>query len=246
MSRRTLPLGALVLAAAAFVSGCTTTVAGRPVPAPAVGSASPGPEAAGDPTGQPVGACTRSGNPAKCVEWKDTKPQTGAELFAVWRQNMTTSAQMLCSALPAAGWEKYLGAGFYRYLESGSTCVLSADDNHFAVWIGLRGNSPLSEYLDIFQRDPKLAPRTTAPTIAGVPAMRLAAKDGGDTDGKGEDSEDLTLAPTGDKDAPGVMQIQLYLRPPRGKPATAPVDRAGLDVRDALVGDVLKSLFPQR
>jgi hypothetical protein len=80
--------------------------------------------------------------------------------------------------------------------------------------------------------------------VAGVPAVRAALKDA--TDGVGEDSEELVLAPTGDATKRGVVQIQLVLRPPRGEPSSHPVDRARLDIRDAVVADFLTALFPNR
>ncbi|CAL9677616.1 hypothetical protein SUDANB95_07942 (plasmid) [Actinosynnema sp. ALI-1.44] len=229
---------ATALGALALMTACSA--GGGPTTAPST-TASTAP-AASD-TGTPS-ACGRSPNPETCTEWQATKPATGQALFDTWAQDQSTSSQMLCTAVPDTSWSKYLGEGFYRFVQDGSTCTVSSGDNQLVVRIGMYGKSPLNEYLATFQRDPKIAASTQSITVAGVPAMRTAIKS--DTDGVGDDREDLTLAPTGDAAKPGVLQVQITLQPPRGKARTTPVDRTRLQFRDELVGDLLKTLFPQR
>jgi hypothetical protein len=77
---------------------------------------------------------------------------------------------------------------------------------------------------DPIQSDPNLGALIRQVQIAGVPAMTTGRS--GDFDGGGRDGEQVTLAPYGDAERPGVLPIHLEQHPPRGRPqpgSTAPV-----------------------
>lgn len=230
MRRRTARAAALATAALAL-TGCTTVINGHPVAEPSTNRAA----SIGQLSAEPDGGCLRSATPATCQEWTDTEPATGQALLEQWARDQTISAQMLCSALPGDTWEKYLGPKNYRYIDDSTSCTASSQDNQLVIRLALYGAAPLADYL-------ATRGSTETITIAGVPARRTTATDA--TDGIGEDSEDLILAPTGDQNAPGVLHVQLVLRPPRGHPSTAPVDRTRLSIRDTVVTDLLAVLFP--
>ncbi|OKI35306.1 hypothetical protein A6A25_24515 [Saccharothrix sp. CB00851] len=231
-------IGVLVLAVAALVSGCTTTVAGHANPTGGTGDSGTSASA----KASAGAACERSAKPETCQEWTSTTPVTGDALLASAGEDPAATAQMVCSALSEQALDTYLKPGHYRFVENGNTCSMWSGDGELAVRIGINPANALSEYLSRFKGDPQLASMVTELTVAGAPAMRASA--GHETDGKGTDTEDLTIAPTGNPDGKGVLQIQLLVRQPRGKADSTPIDRGRLDIRDALIGDVLKTLFP--
>jgi len=248
MNRRTVSAGAL-LTLGLVLTGCTGLGGGKLTgpsqPPPDSGSASTADPTKPGTTEQTESGCARSAKPAECAEWTDTTPESGDKLFAVRQQDPVAAAQMLCSSLPTATWEKYLGKKVYRVVqgESRPACVVSAGDDQLVVGVSLLGGSPLAEYVARYESDATLAPIADGITVAGVPAMRTANK--ADTDGVDVDREDLLLAPTGTATDPGVLHVQLTLRPARGKPQGTPVDRSRLEVRDAITTDLLKALFPK-
>lgn len=241
--RRTIT--ALVLTAGALSAACTTTIGGHANPVE--GSASGGSSASADAsTGrQSVAAvCERTAKPDACTEWKQTTPVTGQQLLTKVRDEPETAAQMVCSALSEQALDTYLGPGHYRFVEGGSSCAMWSADDQLAIRVGINAVYPLSEYLRRFKSDARLAPQVSELTIGGAPVMKAGLPH--EADGKGTDAEDLTVGVAGEATKPGVMQVQVLLRQPRGKPDSTPVDRARLDMRDAVVGDLLKALFPQR
>ncbi|MFT7835729.1 hypothetical protein Q5530_06235 [Saccharothrix sp. BKS2] len=245
--RRTIT--APVLAAGALSVACTTTIAGNPGPADGVSGSTTVQTSAGSTatdgrnsdSGQ--GACGRSSKPEQCTQWTRTTPATGQQLLTTVKNNPATAAQMLCSALTGQQLDTHLGPGHYRYIEAGTGCAMWSADDQLAIRVGVNARYPLSEYLTRFRNDPRLASSVSELTIAGAPAMRTGVPR--ESDGKGADTEDLVVA-VGAPDKPGVMQVQVLLRQPRGKPDSTPVDRTRLDMRDTAVGDLLTTLFPSR
>lgn len=228
-------LGVVVLALVTVVSGCTTSIGGTARPE---GSTATSTHAASGPA-----VCGRSADPDSCTEFHRIEPAQGQALFAAWAADETASTQMLCSARPDKSWQQWLGQGFYRYIDNGAWCELWSADDQVAIKLGLFGAAPLTEYLARFQSEPGIAALTHQVRIAGVPAMTTGlAKD---SDGLGQDGEQITLAPHGDADKPGVLLIHLELRPPRGKPSNSPVDRSRLGFRDDLAAALLGALFPR-
>ncbi|MFC6091634.1 hypothetical protein [Saccharothrix lopnurensis] len=241
---------ALVLAAIALSAACTTRIAGNPSPAGDVtgGGATAQTSAGSTATdgrnpGSGQDACGRSSKPEECTQWTHTTPATGQQLLATVKDNPASAAQMLCSALTEQQLDTHLGPGHYRYVEAGTSCAMWSADGQLAIRVGVNALYPLSEYLTRFRNDPRLASSVSELTIAGAPTMRTGVPR--ESDGKGTDTEDLVVA-IGAPDKPGVMQVQFLLRQPRGKPDSTPVDRTRLDMRDAAVGDLLTTLFPQR
>ncbi|TWP46062.1 hypothetical protein FKR81_37480 [Lentzea tibetensis] len=224
--------------AAMLAAGCTTTISGHP-------NRESGAPASGGQTATGGGDCARSATPQNCVAWQNTTPATGSALFDKAKQDPVTATQMLCSALPAEAWDRYLQPGNYRIVEDGTSCSVWSGDDQVAVKIGLDPGYSLTEYLQLFRSKPDVARDVSELTIAGKRVMRVAATY--DADGKGNDRDELSIAPTTDPAAKGVLQVHLVLRPPRGSSKATPVDRTRIDgIRDAVVGDLLKVLFPQR
>lgn len=242
MSRR---LSAIVLAAvsaAALVSGCTSILPGTAKP-----------ESAPSGKPEPGASCQRSANPEQCVEWVDTKPKQGQELFAQYTQDELIAAYMLCSAVPTEVWDTILGKGHYRFIGQGPTCTISSDDNRktadgkFApiveIELALWAKDPLATDLAILRGKKELAKNVTEFTIAAKPVMRYGEPE--DADGAGRDKEELSIAALGDVNTPGVLRVRQTLRAPRGAAFDAPLDRAPLDSsRDVIVTELLKALFP--
>ncbi|GAB2992287.1 hypothetical protein [Saccharothrix stipae] len=228
----TRTLGTVLLAAIMALSACTTTING---------TARPHTQSTQD-SSQPA-VCSRAPDPDNCAEFQRTEPAKGEHLFTAWAADEAASSQMLCSALPDQTWQQWLSEGFYRYVNDSSWCELWSADNQIAIKLGLFGASPLREYLARFQSDPGISALTRQVQIAGVPAMTtgLAA----DSDGVGRDGEQITLAPHGDADKPGVLLIRLELHPPRGRPSNTPVDRNRIGFRDDLAGALLGALYPR-
>ncbi|GAA1308777.1 hypothetical protein [Saccharothrix xinjiangensis] len=237
----------VALAVGTLLSACTTTVSGNANPAGGMSGSSTGDASAtttpsnGQSSGQAV--CERSSEPDECTEWTDTEPATGQQLLTTVRNNPATAAQMLCSALTQQQLNTYLGPRHYRYVEAGTSCAMWSADDQLAIRVGVNAQYPLSEYLARFRNDERLASQVSELTIAGAPAMRSGLPSA--NDGVGTDTEDLVIA-AGVPEQPGVMQVQVLLRQPRGKSDSTPVDRRRLDMRDAAVADLLDALFPQR
>ncbi|WNV85051.1 hypothetical protein [Umezawaea sp. Da 62-37] len=235
-NRTTLVFGALVVAVAAVLTGCTSVIGGHAVPASAGTSAST--QAPIDV--EPAGGCARSAEPATCVEWTQTAVDTGEKLAATAQTNPEAAAQMACSALSDTQWATYLGQDFYRYVENG-TCTVSSQDNQLLVRTAVVPGKSWSDYFEAASKDPKAIAITTTFTINGKAVLRSAPKN--TVDGLGQDLEDLTTG-AGDEFKPWVLRVQIVLQQPRGKASTTPVDRTRLAFRDALVGDFLTRLFP--
>ncbi|MEU7527302.1 hypothetical protein AB0A74_16320 [Saccharothrix sp. NPDC042600] len=231
MTRTRITAGALTLAAITALTGCTTTVGGTARPGNTQSAAS-------GPT-----VCDRSADPQTCTEWRHTEPATGEALFQTWATDETTSTHMLCSALATQQWDQWLGTGHYRYIADKTWCQLSSADNQIVVKLGLFGASPLSEYATKFRSNPSIAKYVKDLRLAGVPA--IVSNIAIDEDGKGQERDQLILAPHGDANRPGVLLVTLELHPPRGKPNDAPVDRTKLGFREPLVQALLGALFPR-
>lgn len=229
---RSRTLGTVLLAAVMALSACTTTIGG---------TARPHTQPTPDSPQQAV--CSRTPDPDSCAEFQRTEPAKGQQLFQAWAADEAASSQMLCSALPDQTWQQWLGEGFYRYVNDDAWCELWSDDNQVAIKLGLFGAAPLREYLTRFQSDPGIAALTRQVQIAGVPAMTTGLAT--DSDGVGRDGEQITLAPHGDAEKPGVLLIHLELHPPRGKPSNTPVDRNRIGFRDDLAGALLGALYPR-
>jgi len=237
MSNRTkLVFGAVVAAVAAVLAGCTSVIGGHAVPTSAGASAST--QAPVDV--EPAGGCARSAEPATCVEWTQTAVDTGEKLVATAQTDPEAAAQMVCSALSDTQWQTYLGADFYRYVESG-TCTVSSQDNQLLVRAAVVTGKSWSDFFEAAAKDPKVVAISTTFKINGKVVIRSAPKD--TVDGIGQDLEDLTIGAS-DEFTPWVLRVQLVLQQPRGKASTTPVDRTRLASRDALVGDLLTRLFP--
>ncbi|MFJ5984498.1 hypothetical protein [Lentzea sp. NPDC092896] len=233
-----------ISALAALLGGCTSIVSGTPAPQ-------------SDPSGESTttggGACARSTSPDRCVEWKDTKPKSGEELLAQAKQDPLVTAQMLCSAVPTSVWERYLGSGHYRVIDEGQACTISSDDTaktpdgKFApvieVQVYLSPTDTIARDLQILRSRKDTAAMVTELTLAGKPVMRVGAEE--DANGTGREKEELNVAVLGDVAKAGALRIRQSMRPPRGQPTEAKVDRSKLDVmRDPVVTEFLKVLFP--
>ncbi|WP_309111982.1 hypothetical protein [Saccharothrix sp.] len=231
MTRARAVLAALTLAAIAALSSCTTSVGGTAQPE--------SPEST-----QPKPAvCDRSTDPQSCTEWKPTPPAKGDALFQAWATDEASSTHMLCSALPDQQWEQWLGAGHYRYVTDGTWCELWSADNQIALKLGLFGASPLTEYSTKFRSNPSIAKYVKDLRLAGVPA--IVSNIAVDEDGKGQERDQLILAPHGDANRPGVLLVTLELHPPRGKPKDTPTDRTRIGFREPLAQALLGALFPR-
>ena len=242
MSRRLVALALAASAATALVSGCTSVLPGTAKPQ----SSSSEERASG-------ANCQRTDNPDTCVEWIRTKPKQGQELLAQFTQDELVAADMLCSAVPDETWDKLLGPGHYRAIAKGPTCTISSDDNRkntdgkftpvTEIEIALWAKDPLATDLAILRGNKNVAKNVSELTIAGKAVMRYAEAE--DADGVGRDKEELSIAALGDVNTPGVLRVRQTLRPPRGAPYDAPIDRAQLtSMRDQVVTELLKVLFP--
>lgn len=243
MSRRHTT-GFALTALAGLLAGCTSIVPGSPAP-----QAAPSEQA----TTTEGGSCARSESPDRCVQWQDSKPKTGHELLAQAAQDPLAAAQMLCSAVPAAVWDRHLGAGNYRVINDGETCTISSDDTTktsdgkyapvLEVQVFLSASDSIARDLQILRSRKDTAAMVTELSIAGKPVMRVG--DGEDANGTGRDKEELSIAVLGDVGKAGVLRIRYSVRPPRGQPTEAPVDRSKLDaMRDPVTAEFLKVLFP--
>jgi uncharacterized protein YceK len=239
MSRRLI---ALALTATALVSGCTSVLPGTAKP-----------QSSSSEERAPGANCERTDNPDMCVGWIRTKPKQGQELFAQFTQDELVAADMLCSAVPDEAWDKLLGPGHYRAIAQGPTCTISSDDNRknadgkfmpvVEIEIALWAKDPLAADLALLLGDKDLAKNVSQLTIAGKPVMRYAQAE--DADSVGRDKEELSIAALGDTNTPGVLRVRQTLRPPRGAPYDAPIDRAQLaGMRDQVVTELLTVLFP--
>ncbi|MFD9701248.1 hypothetical protein [Lentzea sp. NPDC059081] len=228
----------------ALLAGCTSVVPGSPAPQSS-------PTEQGKPTKD--GSCARSESPDRCVEWQDTKPKTGQELLAQAAQDPLATAQMLCSAVPASVWDRHLGAGNYRVINDGQTCTISSDDTAktsdgkyapvLEVQAFLSASDSIARDLQILRSRKDTAAMVTELSLAGKPVMRVGDRD--DANGTGRDTEQLSIAVLGDVAKPGVLRIRHSMRPPRGQPTEAPIDRSKLDtMRDPVTTEFLKVLFP--
>ncbi|SDP97880.1 hypothetical protein [Lentzea jiangxiensis] len=242
MSRLTVAFAATTLAG--LLAGCTTILPGTPKP-------EPGPS--GEDAPAAGGSCARSTSPEQCVEWRNTQPKTGEQLIAQAKQDALITAQMLCSAVPAQVWDRYLGAGHYRLIDEGRACTISSDDTAKTpdgklaaiteIQIYLSPTESIARDLQILRSRKDTAGMVTELSLAGKPAMRVGRED--DADGKGPEKEELSVAVLGDVTQSGTLRIRQSMRPPRGQPAEAPVDRSTLDaMRDAVIGEFLTVLFP--
>lgn len=230
-ARARAALGALTLAVITALTSCTTSIGGTARPQNT------------QPTASGPAVCDRSADPQSCTEWRHTEPAQGEALLQAWATDEAASTQMLCSALTDEQWEQWLGAGYYRYITDGTWCELWSADNQLAVKLGLFGASPLSEYATKFRSNPSIAKYVKDLRLAGVPAIvsNLAI----DEDGKGEERDQLILAPHGDANRPGVLLLTLEARPPRGKAKDTPVDRNRIGFREPLAQALLGALFPR-
>jgi len=228
MSQRTLLFSSGVLIAVGVaLAGCTS--GGHAVPASADASAAV----------ESTGGCARSAEPVGCVEWTETAVDTGDKLVATATDNPEAAARMVCSALSDAQWASFLGKDFYRYLQAGGVCSVSSQNNQLLIRAMVVTGTSWAQYLAANERDKDTI---TSFDLDGRSVMRAAPPS--TTDGIGEDAEDLTISTGEDVTRPWVLRVQVLLHQPRGEAAGTPVDRSRLGFRDALIDDLLTSLFP--